>query len=170
MPIPCPLYNIDDSFVRWWVIHSISFKLGLRYPFSRIVAYALNTFDINLAQVNPNRWQTILCLYVITREHEVYLSNKEMRSMYCKKKKINGFDEEMAYILVVTIHMLHLKLPHSIIRYKNKYFYINTIWSHNFNTIQPRANGLIKSLGSNNKEKSEGSSFRIQIMKSISTL
>lgn len=94
--IPYHFYNGDDPPTRWLVIHFIAFKLGLICLFPKRVARALNTFDIKLAQVNPNGWRSFLCLFVIVGEHRMKLTNQEKRCMYYLKK--NGIDKGRMHI------------------------------------------------------------------------
>lgn len=56
MSVPRHLCDADDLPVGWWVIYLDPFKIGLWRLFPRMVSRVLNTFDINLAQINPNEW------------------------------------------------------------------------------------------------------------------
>lgn len=131
MPIPYNLCGVDDSPLGWWVIHLTPFKIGLRCLFPWIVAHALNTSNINLTQVDPNRWRNFLCILVIAGEHMVDLTNYEITYMYCLKR--DGLDKVKTYISCVVRHGLHLKLPNSTLGLKDKYFYIiGDIWGDKF--------------------------------------
>lgn len=67
------LYNTNDPLVMWWAIQSIAFKLRLKCPFPKTVANVLNTFDINIVQVNLNGLWSLLCLSIVAGEHEMEL-------------------------------------------------------------------------------------------------
>lgn len=87
-----------------------------------MVFHVLNIFDINLTQVNPNKWQTLLCLLVVIVEYGVGLTSDETMYMYCLQK--NGLEKGNVYISCVVGHELHLKLFYSSTKLKEKYFYI----------------------------------------------
>lgn len=132
--------------------------------FSRTVSRVLNTFNINLAQVNPNGWKFLLCLSIIIGKYKVDLKGDNIRYMYCLKK--NNLNKGRAYIFSVVENKLHLKLPDSTMRWKDKYFYIigdfwgdeveflvRNTWNHNFNTNQPYASEIVNKLGPYGKGK-----------------
>lgn len=120
--VPYHLFDTDNPLVGWWVIHLASFKIGLEYPFLKMVVHAFKYFNINLIKVNPNGWQTLLCLSVITSEHGVDLTSNEIRCMYYLKR--NDLDKDRAYISCIVGHRIHLKMPDSTSWWKDKYFYI----------------------------------------------
>lgn len=122
-----------------------------------LIVYTLLTFDVNLTQINPNVWKTLLCVSIITGELGIELNDKKTKAMYYLKK--NDLDKERTYISVISGGELILKLPTSRGRQKNKYLYvisdnwgdevefsIRSTWNHNFVTTQPRGNELLNSL------------------------
>lgn len=76
-----------------------------------MVSHVLNIFDINLAQVNPNGWGTLIWFSVVVGEHGMDLMSDKIKYMYCLKR--NDLDKSKG---------LHLKLLDSSIGWKNKYF------------------------------------------------
>lgn len=92
MPIPHHLCDVYDPLTGWWVINLAPLKIGFRYPFLRMIARALNTFDINPTHVNPNGWKTLFCLLVIAGEHEVYLTRDKIICICFLKR--NNLDKE----------------------------------------------------------------------------
>lgn len=83
-----------------------TFKIGLYCPFPKLVARALSKFDINFAQINPNRWKTLLCLFVVIGEDEIDLTSDELRSIYFLNKNIQN--KGRAYLSCIISHELHL--------------------------------------------------------------
>lgn len=83
MSVPFHLCDVDDPPTGYWVIHLAPF----------------NTFNINLAQVNPKGWQTLLCLSADVGEYRVDQTYDEIICTYFLKR--NGLDKGRAYILCV---------------------------------------------------------------------
>lgn len=66
-----------------------------------MVAPFLNSYDMTLAQINTNRWRTLLNLVVVSRELGYELEEGELHTMYCIKR--NRVDKGKMYISVITL-------------------------------------------------------------------
>lgn len=105
------LHDIDNPPTGWYIFHFEAFKIGLRFPVPCLIVYMLSTFDVNLTQINPNVWKTLLCVSIITGELGIELNDKKTKAMYYLKK--NDLDKERTYISVISGGELILKLPTS---------------------------------------------------------
>lgn len=107
VPVPYHLFK-NDPPQGCYISRKKALYIGLRFLIPQVVAHFFITYDLNLAQINPNGWRTLLSLVVVSKEHVLELEEGELRVMYCVK--MNGVDKGKAYISTITLWGLILKL------------------------------------------------------------
>lgn len=88
------------------MLHKEALQINLRFPIPQVVAHFLYTYDLSLAQINPNGRRTLLSLVIVNEELGYKLEEGELRAIYCiKKSEVN---EVKVYISAITLRGLIL--------------------------------------------------------------
>lgn len=74
--------RINSNMPGWCGMYTLTFTLGLRFPFPPFVSRVLAWLSIAPSQLMPNAWRTLLGIDRLIELHKVKISLKEFRSHY----------------------------------------------------------------------------------------